>query len=378
MIVHRTRHAVSRRRRTVTTLNASTRYQRVPCHAGLVQRLDVTDLVDGAARLELSSNGVVEEPVVAVDLDGADWSLAPRVMVMLAAQRNKILIGVASSPLPPAARELMEALAFTVAPGGPGQSWIDAGSTGDVVLEQVGSVVASAPLAALTLRDLLDVTSSCSVEHGLVAESLAYSTLLAGPEFGQWRTTTPRREVPAGDIPVLVSREGAVLQVVLNRPARHNAFGHEVRNGLLEALEVARLDDSIARVELSGAGPSFCSGGDLDEFGTTPDVVTAHVVRLAASAGLAVHRLRDVVRPVLHGACIGAGIEVPAFAARVRARPGTSFALPETGFGLVPGAGGTVSVTRRIGRWRTAWLALTGHRLDLDRALAWGLVDELV
>ena len=97
MIVHRTRHAVSRRRRTVTTLNASTRYQRVPCHAGLVQRLDVTDLVDGAARLELSSNGVVEEPVVAVDLDGADWSLAPRVMVMLAAQRNKILINVTST-----------------------------------------------------------------------------------------------------------------------------------------------------------------------------------------------------------------------------------------------------------------------------------------
>lgn len=347
------------------------------CHPDPVQRLDLADLADGAARLELGRQGVVDEPVAAVDLDGADWSLSPRVVAVLAAQRSRVLVGVARSPLPPVAREVMEALAFTVAPEGPGRSWIDSGSTNDAVLERVGSVVATAPLAALMLLDVLDVTSTCSVEHGLVVESLAYSTLLAGPEFGHWRMTTPRREVPTGDDPVLMTRDGAVLRVVLNRPARHNAFGHEVRNGLLGALEVARLDNSVARVELSGAGPSFCSGGDLDEFGTTPDVATAHGVRLAASAGMAVHRLRDVVRPELHGACIGAGIEVPSFAERVRARPGTSFALPETGFGLVPGAGGTVSLTRRIGRWRTAWLALTGHRLDLDRALAWGLVDDL-
>jgi enoyl-CoA hydratase/carnithine racemase len=45
--------------------------------------------------------------------------------------------------------------------------------------------------------------------------------------------------------------------------------------------------------------------------------------------------------------------------------------------GLVPGAGGTVSVPRRIGRWRAAWLMLTGTRLDAGTALRWGLVDEI-
>jgi enoyl-CoA hydratase/carnithine racemase len=45
--------------------------------------------------------------------------------------------------------------------------------------------------------------------------------------------------------------------------------------------------------------------------------------------------------------------------------------------GLIPGAGGTVSITKRIGRWRTAWLALSGARLDAATALAWGLVDEV-
>jgi enoyl-CoA hydratase/carnithine racemase len=53
------------------------------------------------------------------------------------------------------------------------------------------------------------------------------------------------------------------------------------------------------------------------------------------------------------------------------------FELPEVGMGLVPGAGGTVSLPRRIGRQRTAWLALSGARLDADTALAWGLVDEI-
>ena len=61
---------------------------------------------------------------------------------------------------------------------------------------------------------------------------------------------------------------------------------------------------------------------------------------------------------------------------QVVARGFAFFRLPEVGMGLVPGAGGTVSVTRRIGRHRTAWLALTGARLDVDMAIAWGLVDE--
>jgi enoyl-CoA hydratase/carnithine racemase len=79
----------------------------------------------------------------------------------------------------------------------------------------------------------------------------------------------------------------------------------------------------------------------------------------------------------LHGACFGSGIELPAFAARVVARPDTVVGLPELSLGLIPGAGGTVSVTRRIGRHRTAWLALTGRTIDAATALEWGLVDEI-
>jgi hypothetical protein len=252
--------------------------------------------------------------------------------------------------------------------------WLTAVVAPDEV-DRVVEVVTGAPVAAVTLAGLLEVTESASIADGLVAESLAYSTLLGGSEFATWRARTPVGPVPDSDDPVLLERDGDVLTITLNRPERHNAFGRAVRDGLLAGLEVAALDPALS-VVLRGNGRSFCSGGDLDEFGNATDVALAHLVRLRQSAGYAVHRLRDRIHVVVHGACIGAGIEVPAFAGRVEARDDASFRLPELGMGLVPGAGGTVSLTRRIGRWRTAYLALTDRPIDVATALDWGLVDE--
>ncbi len=73
---------------------------------------------------------------------------------------------------------------------------------------------------------------------------------------------------------------------------------------------------------------------------------------------------------------MGSGIELAAFTDVVVAAPDTQIALPEIGLGLVPGAGGTVSLPRRIGRLRTAWLAFTGRPIDAATAQAWGLIDE--
>jgi enoyl-CoA hydratase/carnithine racemase len=145
----------------------------------------------------------------------------------------------------------------------------------------------------------------------------------------------------------------------------------------VEGLELALCDDSIEEVVLRGRGPSFCSGGDLDEFGHFPDPVTSHAVRSTRNAGRLLHALWPRVRAEIHGACVGAGVELPAFLSRVDADEGAYFQLPEHAMGLVPGAGGTVSLPRRIGRQRTAWLALTGQRIDARTALEWGLVDGL-
>jgi len=61
----------------------------------------------------------------------------------------------------------------------------------------------------------------------------------------------------------------------------------------------------------------------------------------------------------------------------VTCRPDATLGLPELALGLIPGAGGTVSITRRIGRWRTAYLVLSGKFIDPATALQWGLVDAL-
>jgi enoyl-CoA hydratase/carnithine racemase len=233
------------------------------------------------------------------------------------------------------------------------------------------------PIAAAALELLLDASASADVPSALVLESATYSTLQAGPEHSAWLATRVRHERPADHDVVLVARDGDTLRLTLNRPHVRNAFNAAMREALLDGLEIATLDPSVERVVIDGAGDTFCSGGDLDEFGTLADPATAHLLRVERNVGQVVHELRDRVTFVVHGACIGAGIEIPAFAARVIARPDATFRLPEISMGLVPGAGGTVSIPRRIGRERFRSLALTGAMIDAMTALSWGLVDEL-
>ena len=150
-----------------------------------------------------------------------------------------------------------------------------------------------------------------------------------------------------------------------------------MRDHLVAALEVAAADPSVTTVILRGNGESFCSGGDLDEFGSRPDPVTAHLVRLQRNAGRALAEVADRTTVHIHGSTVGSGIELAAFAHRVVARADTRIALPEVRLGLVPGAGGTVSLPRRIGRHATMLLAVGLQSVDARTALAWGLVDEV-
>jgi enoyl-CoA hydratase/carnithine racemase len=150
-----------------------------------------------------------------------------------------------------------------------------------------------------------------------------------------------------------------------------------MRDALAEGLALALADDSIQELVLDAKGHSFCSGGDLDEFGSFPDPATAHAVRSARSPARLLSLCSARTRAEVHGACVGAGCELPAFCRHVCAREDAFFQLPEVRMGLVPGAGGTASLPFRIGRQRTAWLALSGSRIDAATALRWGLVDEI-
>ncbi|WP_233148010.1 enoyl-CoA hydratase/isomerase family protein [Mycobacterium sp. IS-836] len=215
----------------------------------------------------------------------------------------------------------------------------------------------------------------------VVTESLAYSTLQAGPEFARWLDERGPARMPEIGDPVQARRDGDTLRIAFNRPQRHNAFSTDARAALLEALTVAQLDPSVTGIVLSGNGPSFCSGGDLAEFGTFADPASAHLARTRHSPALALDaltaRLGRSCRAEVHGRVMGSGLEMAAFCGWIEARDDSVFGLPELTLGLIPGAGGTVSVTRRIGRWRTAYLVLSGRTVGADTALEWGLVDAI-
>ena len=342
--------------------------------------VDVTALADGAASAPLlDEHGGIDEPLIVVDLDGNPPPAAVAAAARVASTSDRILVGVATHRSPARVLDpLVAELDLTLAPVADRQHLVAAA---DPVREAstLHAAAATNPNAATVLAGLLRWSGSLSVPNALEAESLAYSTLLGGPEFRRWldrRGPRPRPPTAAAE-PVLVTRAGAQLRVTLNRPERRNAYGREVRDALVAALQVALLDDGVSHVVLDGAGACFSSGGDLDEFGTTPDLVTAHLVRTRAGAGRLLHRLAGRTEARLHGVCVGAGIELPAFAGRVVARPDTSVRLPEVGMGLIPGAGGTVSIPPRIGRWRMLYLALSGTDLDAATAREWGLVDEI-
>jgi hypothetical protein len=250
----------------------------------------------------------------------------------------------------------------------------------DAALDDLTARVEKWPIAAATCDDVLrSVDPAGPALSGVVTESLAYSTLQAGPEFARWLAARGPAVMPDIADPVLAHRDGDTLRIAFNRPERHNAFSTDARAALLEALAVAQFDPSVDEVVLTGNGQSFCSGGDLAEFGTFTDPASAHLARTRYSPALALDavtsRLGAACRAEVHGQVLGSGLEMAAFCGRIEAAADSVFGLPELSLGLIPGAGGTVSVTRRIGRWRTAYLVLSGLSIDADTAVTWGLAD---
>ncbi|HEX4539542.1 MAG TPA: enoyl-CoA hydratase/isomerase family protein [Acidimicrobiales bacterium] len=237
-----------------------------------------------------------------------------------------------------------------------------------------------APLAAMAAALLVRGGEAArrDVWAGLVAESTTYSLLQAGPDFRQWLATRAPRSAAADTRPrVQVERQRRSWEIVLTRPDRHNALDARMRDELHAALDEARSRPDVS-VVLRGEGPSFCSGGDLAEFGTAPGPVEAHAVRLGRSLALLVWELGARIVVGIHGSCLGAGIELPAFAGRVVAADDARVGLPELDLGLLPGAGGTVSIPRRAGSGVLLDLLLSGGTIDAGAALDAGLVDEVV
>ena len=232
------------------------------------------------------------------------------------------------------------------------------------------------PHAACVVTGLLRILPDMPVEHGLVAESHAYAALQGSEDHLRWRDTHTAAVRPEGTI--ATERDGDTLIVTMARKWAGNAVDRTMRDQLVEAFCAARLDDSVARIILRGEGRTFSLGADLAEFGTTRDPARAVAIRALTLPAHALSACATRLEAQVQGGCVGAGLEMAAWAQRIIAARDAWFQLPELAMGILPGAGGCVSLVRKIGRQRTALLALSGKRLGARKALDWGLVDRIV
>lgn len=254
--------------------------------------------------------------------------------------------------------------------------WADVVVADHEAAHRIAANVQANPHAAQVIIGLLRALPKLSLANGLEMESLAYGVLQAGEEFQTWLEKRGPVEAAAPGT-VRSVRVDETLYLELDRPEADNAIDVAMRDGLSEMLQLAVIDTSICRIVLTGAGRSFSLGADLAEFGTTRDPAAAHAIRQQTLPAHWAARCGERMEVHVQGACVGAGLELAAFAGRIIAGPRAWFQLPELAMGLLPGAGGCVSLTRRIGRHKTAELILSGRRLNAREALAWGLVDEI-
>ena len=249
-----------------------------------------------------------------------------------------------------------------------------ADATGDI--DALVAAVLAHPHAATTALQVLRLATG-TLAAGLTIESLAYAMLQAGPEHAAWLDVQGRR-VRNDDEPRIRSEaDDDGITITMARPRLHNLLDRQGRDELAAAFALAGLPGEERPVTWRADGASFCAGGDPAEFGTVSDPASAHTIRMAAGPAPHLMPIADRTTAHVHGACVGAGIELAAFAGRVVADAGARFRLPEVTMGLIPGVGGTWSLPRRIGRRRTLEWLLLDLDVDAETALRWGLIDEI-
>ena len=252
-------------------------------------------------------------------------------------------------------------------------------SATESILTEVIHCIDSRPIAASILAGLLRKTLDQTIVDAIDSESAAYSLLQKSSEYQNSLPLRVLNNFRTDRQPTILTRRFEhQLDIFLNRPELHNAYNTKMRDQLCSILETVELDSTIKKVVIQGSGDSFCSGGDLNEFGLIDNPAYTHIIRTTRSSARLLSAISDRTEARVHGFCIGAGLELAAFCHKIVAHEASVFELPEIRYGLIPGAGGTVSLPRRIGRQRTFLMAILGNRVSAEEAKEIGLVDRII
>ena len=175
---------------------------------------------------------------------------------------------------------------------------------------------------------------------------------------------------------VLVEREDAVAVVLLNRPQQLNALSDELMEELVERLAELDRDDAVRCIVLGGSERAFAAGADIGQLAEASAVELYYQRRVERWD--AIRGLWTPLVAAVSGFCLGGGCELAMSCDVIVASETAQFGQPETGLGIIPGAGGTQRLTRAVGKATAMDVILSGRFLSAREALAAGLVSRVV
>jgi enoyl-CoA hydratase/carnithine racemase len=184
---------------------------------------------------------------------------------------------------------------------------------------------------------------------------------------------------------VLTNQHESIFEIILNRPDKRNAINRELYDGLKTAVSLANRTPNIRTVIIRAEGKSFSAGIDVssllgmaDNYGPHWQQRMRNITDDFQQVLTMLERIELPTIAVLHGHCLGLAMEL-ALACDIRiAAEGTKMGLPETLLGIIPDVGGTTRLTRLVGPARAKELIFTGRQFDMDYAMRWGIVNDVV
>jgi enoyl-CoA hydratase len=175
---------------------------------------------------------------------------------------------------------------------------------------------------------------------------------------------------------VLVERDDAIAVVRLNRPKQLNALSDELMNALVGALRELDADESVSCIVIGGSERAFAAGADIQQLARASPVEMYYQRRV--DRWDEIRALWTPLVAAVSGFCLGGGCELAMACDLIVASETAKFGQPETGLGLIPGAGGTQRLTRAVGKALAMDVILSGRFLSADEALRAGLVARVV
>jgi enoyl-CoA hydratase/carnithine racemase len=176
---------------------------------------------------------------------------------------------------------------------------------------------------------------------------------------------------------LLIDDDAAVRTITLNRPQKRNAIDIEMRIALAEAIESADRDPGIRVIIVTGAGPVFCSGGDISTMHRMSPERALERIELAQDIIRAIWNTPKPVLAAVEGSAYGAGAALAAACDRVVAARDATFATTFTNVGLAGDMGASVSLPARVGVARARQMLMLPAPISAPEALEMGLVDAV-